>query len=490
MVPFITCGRHGEFNYLVMDLLGENISELRRRQSSGRFSVVTTCSLALQMLASIKAVHEMGYLHRDVSAFPCCRCLFLTLFCLQIKPSNFAMGLGNRKSRVFMIDFGLSRRYVLPSGKVRPPRDQSGFRGTARYASINAHLAKDLARRDDLWSLLYMLIEFANGILPWRRIKDKDQVGEMKIRCNTPELVADLPKEFLLLWEHLQTLRYEDEPDYAMLTNAFRNCLVSAGGSPETPLFDWDLAASTAAARARSLPRLTDLCLRAVASSLDRVPKLPPKMSAGLKEQLLRLALRLNSKLPEHCVLKLLDATTQELDFTLMDLAGTGPPVTPGTASSLFVHAVSQCPNVQRLALGETSDAKVAELLRLQTSKQLQHVSLVALPKVFSVNKGLRPLLDGNAVTLVRVQLGGESIKDATVEAVLKVGHRVLSCVVSQHPSPFVRRRVRGCSRCCFLVVARSRGRFSLSFQRANAGRCWRRWTFRAASWARAASRA
>ena len=52
---------------------------------------------------------------------------------------------------------------------------QSGFRGTARYASINAHLAKDLARRDDLWSLLYMLIEFATGILPWRRIKDKDQ---------------------------------------------------------------------------------------------------------------------------------------------------------------------------------------------------------------------------------------------------------------------------------------------------------------------------
>ncbi len=67
-MPFITCGRHGEYNYLVMDLLGENISELRRRQASGRFSIVTTCLLALQMLTSIKAVHEMGYLHRDVRA--------------------------------------------------------------------------------------------------------------------------------------------------------------------------------------------------------------------------------------------------------------------------------------------------------------------------------------------------------------------------------------------------------------------------------------
>ncbi len=185
---------------------------------------------------------------------------------------------------MYVIDFGLSRRYVLPSGKVRPPREQSGFRGTARYASINAHLAKDLARRDDLWSLLYMLIEFATGILPWRRIKDKDQVGEMKIRCNTPELVADLPKEFLLLWEHLQTLRYEDCPDYDMLTAAFTACLVSAGGSPDTVVFDWDAGGGgTAGVRPRTLPYLRDLACRTAAVNLERVVRLPPGMTPQLK---------------------------------------------------------------------------------------------------------------------------------------------------------------------------------------------------------------
>ena len=35
-------------------------------------------------------------------------------------------------------------------------------------------------RHDDLWSLFYMLVEFANGQLPWRKIKDKEQVGLMK----------------------------------------------------------------------------------------------------------------------------------------------------------------------------------------------------------------------------------------------------------------------------------------------------------------------
>jgi len=33
--------------------------------------------------------------------------------------------------------------------------------------------AQELARVDDLWSLFYVLIEFAVGFLPWRKIKDR-----------------------------------------------------------------------------------------------------------------------------------------------------------------------------------------------------------------------------------------------------------------------------------------------------------------------------
>ena len=38
-------------------------------------------------------------------------------------------------------------------------------------------------RHDDLWSLFYMLVEFANGQLPWRKIKDKEQVGKIFFAC-------------------------------------------------------------------------------------------------------------------------------------------------------------------------------------------------------------------------------------------------------------------------------------------------------------------
>lgn len=80
-----------------------------------------------------------------------------------------------------MLDFGLARQYTTGTGEVRCPRAAAGFRGTVRYASINAHRNREMGRHDDLWSLFYMLVEFVNGQLPWRKIKDKEQVSEPTI---------------------------------------------------------------------------------------------------------------------------------------------------------------------------------------------------------------------------------------------------------------------------------------------------------------------
>jgi len=233
---FVHCGRHTEYNYLVMELLSENISELRKRQPEGKFSLSTALRLGMQMLKAIEAVHELGYLHRD------------------IKPSNFAMGLNSRHRKCFLIDFGLARRYRLPTGEVRPARESTGFRGTARYASIHSHSAKDLGRRDDLWSLLYVLIEFIMGYLPWRKVKDKDQIGELKVKWNTPELVKNLPDEFKFFMDHLKSLDYHDRPDYQLLHNLLESLFIRHMASTQNTIinlgfvvseldlsYDWEL---------------------------------------------------------------------------------------------------------------------------------------------------------------------------------------------------------------------------------------------------------
>ena len=62
-----------------------------------------------------------------------------------------------------------------------------------------------------------MMVEFANGQLPERKIKDKEQVGIMKEKYDHRLLLKHLPSDFRQFLEHLQTLEYADKPDYAML---------------------------------------------------------------------------------------------------------------------------------------------------------------------------------------------------------------------------------------------------------------------------------
>ncbi|KAF7258101.1 Tau tubulin kinase [Paragonimus skrjabini miyazakii] len=138
-----------------------------------------------------------------------------------------------------MLDFGLARQYTTPKGDVRPPRPVAGFRGTVRYASRNAHMNREMGRHDDLWSMFYMLVEFASGQLPWRRIKDKEQVGQIKNSFNHMTLTRCLPSEFRTFLEHIEGCTYMDRPDYGMLRGLITQALVRRDIHESDP-FDWE----------------------------------------------------------------------------------------------------------------------------------------------------------------------------------------------------------------------------------------------------------
>jgi len=88
-----------------------------------------------------------------------------------------------------------------------------------------------MGRHDDLWSLFYMLVEFVNGQLPWRKIKDKEQVGLMKEKYDHRLLLKHLPSDLRQFLEHIQTLEYAEKPDYAvsLITKKSDDCLLMFG---------------------------------------------------------------------------------------------------------------------------------------------------------------------------------------------------------------------------------------------------------------------
>jgi len=94
----------GKLQVLAMQLLGNSISALRRKQPDSFMPYGSVCHIVLQMLASVEALHQEGYIHRD------------------LKPSNFVHGLGRAgKKQVYVIDFGQSRMFVDEEGEFRYP---------------------------------------------------------------------------------------------------------------------------------------------------------------------------------------------------------------------------------------------------------------------------------------------------------------------------------------------------------------------------------
>eukprot|EP00742_Colponemidia_sp_Colp-10_P016535 GILJ01018967.1.p1 GENE.GILJ01018967.1~~GILJ01018967.1.p1 ORF type:complete len:795 (+),score=95.44 GILJ01018967.1:335-2386(+) len=213
-------------NYLVMERLGPNLADLRRACPNNTFDVYTSLKVGISCLKVIRSIHDLGLTHRD------------------IKPSNFVVGLGPVRSKIcYLIDFGLARRFRRSNGQIRPARENTGFRGTNRYASIQSHRHCELGRVDDLWSLLFMLVEMVTGALPWRKYKDKEQIGDCKIATVNETLVQEMPREFTAFLQHLQSLTYESDPNYDFLIQLLEAAIVRRNYHEDRPL-GWERSAS------------------------------------------------------------------------------------------------------------------------------------------------------------------------------------------------------------------------------------------------------
>jgi calcium-dependent protein kinase len=227
---FYGYGECTEYHYLIMQLLGPNLVELFNFCGNRKFTISTVCMVAIQMLNRIEYFHKNHYVHRD------------------IKPENFVIGCGEKSNIIYLIDFGLCKKYKDPKTHQHIPyREGRLLTGTARYVSINTHLGIEQSRRDDLESIGYVLVFFLKGSLPWQGLKtniDKyNKIMEKKLQIPTEILCYGLPDELAYYLNYCKSLRFEDRPDYDYLRGLFVKLLYSCINvyslQKEHMKFDW-----------------------------------------------------------------------------------------------------------------------------------------------------------------------------------------------------------------------------------------------------------
>ena len=219
------------FNILVMELMGKSLEEIFESLPKKKMSVNCVAKIGIQMIEILEYIHKKHIIHRD------------------IKPDNFVIGRGDKSKYVYLLDFGLAKKYRSSTTlKHYRMTKKKNLTGTARYASINALNGLTQSRRDDLEAVGYVLMYFLRGKLPWQglRVKNKEdryhKIMEIKQETSPSLLCHGFPKEFKKYVEYTRNLEYEQDPDYEMLKNLFKTVLYNNKVNKDNFfVYDWDI---------------------------------------------------------------------------------------------------------------------------------------------------------------------------------------------------------------------------------------------------------
>ncbi|KAG2134704.1 casein kinase I delta [Suillus cothurnatus] len=193
-------GRESTYHALVLGLLGPLLHDLFLRHNQ-KFALHTVVNLAEQLLSHLQYIHSHNYIHGD------------------IKLQNVTMGLHDLRHTVFIIDFSITKKYCDISTRQHVPFcHNQHLTGTPTFASINNHLGVEPGYCDDLESLMYMLIYFLHGSLPWLN-SDHEKLSsssmpERKANTTIEVLCHGIPVKFVTMLIYACSLAFSEDLDY------------------------------------------------------------------------------------------------------------------------------------------------------------------------------------------------------------------------------------------------------------------------------------
>jgi len=202
----IAYGNNDDYNFLVMQLMDKSLEDIFKIRKA--FSIKTTAMIGFQLIGALHYIHDRHIIHRDV------------------KPDNCVMGREELNENLYLIDFGLAKRYRSSKTlKQNPLTKRKRLTGTARYASIHALEGYEQSRRDDMESVGYIMAYFLRGGLPWQGMKLKSKedkyknILDKKKEISSEILFKGFPSEFAEILDYTKNLEYTEEPKYQMLRN-------------------------------------------------------------------------------------------------------------------------------------------------------------------------------------------------------------------------------------------------------------------------------
>ena len=223
-------GMLDELPFIIIQQLGLTINDLIRRNKQ-HFGTKTVVSIGIALLDLIERMHDKGYIHCDV------------------KPDNIMIGDYKNElkemNQLYLIDFGISMTYLDEQGHHKPLEIDVPFKGNAIFSSKNAFARITLSRRDDIISIMYILVYLIDTELTWIDfdkpiVQQFEDIANYKINTQAKDFLSKRTKFLLPLLEYAYKLDFDERPDYKRMKFMFRKILMEKDYKPEIG-FEWSL---------------------------------------------------------------------------------------------------------------------------------------------------------------------------------------------------------------------------------------------------------
>ena len=208
-----------ERKFIIMERLGDSLFSIHHRHGC-QLPLTDVMKIGIQMMQRLRTIHRNGFVHRD------------------IHPGNVLAGLKNQGD-LYVVDFGLTEKL--------DGSEPDKIVGHRMFCSVAALEKNACGPKDDLESLIFMLVYLYYGTLPWSALvnmqippkNQTDTLKRMKRDISSSELCGDLSPALSESLDSIRRMRCEDRPDYKRYSSSMKKLLRRRGMSEGVP-FSWE----------------------------------------------------------------------------------------------------------------------------------------------------------------------------------------------------------------------------------------------------------
>lgn len=219
---FISEGLHIDIGIVVMEELGPSLHDLIKDHIQA-IPFASTIRIAADVLKALQFLHTAGFLHRD------------------IKEHNIACGLGSERSRLFLLDSGMGRRFLSNPKTIKTRRPIANRLGTCIFLSMETQEFRDLGPKDDLINWFFFVRNLLRP-LPWSE-KAPELMLMMKKGASKRNasrfLRGPSPLRFHSIWRYLVQSEYQTAIDYEWIGEELKKIAVENKITLRSPYF-WE----------------------------------------------------------------------------------------------------------------------------------------------------------------------------------------------------------------------------------------------------------